>query len=439
MSLSFNQSTQFVINELSIVSKKGKLDIRGLFSELSIFDGILQPCMSGNILVEDAIGLSGELLYDGSEYLIVDISKDGNAIRMNKTFHIYKQSNREILTQSSERYVLHFASDEFIYSEQQRINKSYKDTYSNVAKTILLNELKVPKDKLTGRFEKTLGLRTLNVPVLKPFEAINWCAKRALGQNDLPDFVFFENIDGYNFVSLSTLLEDKSIFNINFSTKNIDENEGKEILGARSFEVISQYDYVQNTKSGVYAGTFTGFDLLTRQYMNKKITFNDIYSKSSHANRNPLVSNYTTRDNKTNTEMINSRKVLFPFMSGRASTEHIRENDQNSISLLETPEKWLFQRQALMQNIMAQRVKVVMPGNFAITSGYNMNLMVPSRKASVIGSDNNDYTLYGKYLVVAVRHIIKFDRHETVLELVTDSTNKPILPQSNNFGTESIF
>ena len=109
MSFSFNQSTQFVINELSIVSKNGKLDVRGLFSELSIFDGLLQPCMSGNILIEDAIGLSTELMYDGSEYLIVDISKSEGQIRMNKTFHIYKQSNREILTQTSERYVLHFA------------------------------------------------------------------------------------------------------------------------------------------------------------------------------------------------------------------------------------------------------------------------------------------------------------------------------------------
>jgi hypothetical protein len=439
MSLSFNQSTQYLINELSIVSKKGKLDIRALFSELNIFDGLLQPCMSGSIMIEDAIGLSSELLYDGSEYLIVDISKNEGAINIKKTFHIYKQSGRKILTQSSETYVLHFASDEFIYSEQQRINKSYKDTYSNVVKSILLNELKVPNNKLSGRFEKTLGLRTVNMPVLKPLEAIQWCARRALGTGDMPDFLFFENVDGFNFVSLSSLLNEKSVFDINFSTKNIDENGKDEILGARSFEVISQYDYIQNTKAGVYAGTFVGFDLLTRQYITKKITFDDVYNKLSHANQNPKRSEYTNRDNKRNTEMINSRKVLYPFMSGRSNTELVREFDSDSITALETPEKWLFQREAILQNLMAQRVKVVMPGNFAITSGYNMNLLVPSRKAAVVGDDGEDFTLYGKYLVVAVRHIIKFDKHETVIELVTDSTNKPILPQPSTSGSESIL
>jgi hypothetical protein len=126
-------------------------------------------------------------------------------------------------------------------------------------------------------------------------------------------------------------------------------------------------------------------------------------------------------------------------MSGRSNTELVREYDSDSITALETPEKWLFQREAILQNLMAQRVKVVMPGNFAITSGYNMNLLVPARKTAIVGDDGEDFTLYGKYLVVAVRHIIKFDKHETVLELVTDSTNKPILPQPSTRGSESIL
>ena len=65
MSLSLSQTTQFQINELAIVTKGGKLDIQNLFDELNIFDSILQPCMSGNVLITDAIGLSSKLLLDG--------------------------------------------------------------------------------------------------------------------------------------------------------------------------------------------------------------------------------------------------------------------------------------------------------------------------------------------------------------------------------------
>jgi hypothetical protein len=49
---------------------------------------------------------------------------------------------------------------------------------------------------------------------------------------------------------------------------------------------------------------------------------------------------------------------------------------------------------------------------------------MPSRAAKT-DSDSVDNTLNGKYIITAARHIIKGDIHETVIEVVTDSTNKP--------------
>jgi hypothetical protein len=66
MAFSIAQTTEFALNELTIVTKGGKLDIKGLFQELNIFDSVLQPCISGNILITDAIGLSSKLFFDGS-------------------------------------------------------------------------------------------------------------------------------------------------------------------------------------------------------------------------------------------------------------------------------------------------------------------------------------------------------------------------------------
>jgi hypothetical protein len=49
------QSTQFVINELKIISKKGEIDISGIFDEINIFDSLFNPCITGNILIKDSI------------------------------------------------------------------------------------------------------------------------------------------------------------------------------------------------------------------------------------------------------------------------------------------------------------------------------------------------------------------------------------------------
>ena len=79
------QTLQHTVNKLSIVSKIGEVDITGMFEELNIFDSIFNPCMTGNILINDSIGLSNKLSFDGSEILIVDIGKTSTEAVLKKT------------------------------------------------------------------------------------------------------------------------------------------------------------------------------------------------------------------------------------------------------------------------------------------------------------------------------------------------------------------
>ena len=75
MSLDVGTASKFIVNELSIVTKSGKLDISGLYEELNIFDSILLPVINGSILITDSIGLSAKLIFDGSESILMDLSK----------------------------------------------------------------------------------------------------------------------------------------------------------------------------------------------------------------------------------------------------------------------------------------------------------------------------------------------------------------------------
>ena len=91
------ESTQYVIKELVIVTKGGNtLDIRNMFEEISLFDTILFPVISGQILITDAIGLSKRLLFDGSETILIHLKKsdDTDQGTFKKAFKIYKQIGR---------------------------------------------------------------------------------------------------------------------------------------------------------------------------------------------------------------------------------------------------------------------------------------------------------------------------------------------------------
>ena len=75
---------------------------------------------------------------------------------------------------------------------------------------------------------------------------------------------------------------------------------------------------------------------------------------------------------------------------------------------------------------MNQRLKVVMPGNFDLISGTNVNITVPTISAQYSENiqDNIDKSKSGKYLIVATRQMITYDKHETIMEIATDSNNR---------------
>jgi len=420
MTTEITSTLEYEIHNLVLVTQYGNYEIRDIFLELNVYDHILYPCMSGNIVILDSTGLINKLSFDGSEFILMDISKKDKQLRRKKAFHIFKMTDRKSKSSNSESYVLHFISDEFVYSEQKIINRSFKGkAYSEIVAEILTKDLKVDNNRLTGLFHKSSRMKEVVIPSMNPLEAINWCSRRAVNSDFLSDFFFYENAIGYNFASLTELKKKDPIFDVNFTIKNIEGSKSLEMFGVRDFEIIVQYDYIKNIKSGVFAGTFIGYDPVTRTVVEQKISYDDIIGNNTF-NKNSKVVKTTNRDGKTNLQEYDSRRVVFPAALGRESNGYIRANNPSSLSLNETPEFFILQRRALLQNLFAKRLKIILPGNFSITCGVNLNIKKP--KNSTYEEDNNiDKSIYGKYLIVSTRHMIRANQHETVLELVSDS------------------
>ena len=429
MSFTVSNSTQFRIKDIAIVTKGSPqpIDITSLYEELNIFDSIFLPVMSGNILITDALGLSDKLAFDGSEVLAINIEKstDNELASFKKSFRIYKQTDRRNINQTSERYILNFVSDEFFFSEQQRITQSYETTYSNVVDKILTNYLKVEQSN-RGLLEPTSGIKKIVIPNLRPLDAVDWCAKRSIDEKNSSNYLFFRNNLGFNFVSLSTLLKKDSILNINFQPKNLStKNPLYEMSSARSFEIIVQNDIIDKTRSGVNAGTFIGFDPMTRTFGEKQISFGDVYSAMDHGNKTANFTEIFNRDNTSTVTTNDSRKVLSIFGQTRKNSNYIQSKDPQSISKVETQENFAFQRRAILKNLMSKRMKIVMPGNFELTSGFNVDFISPGFGMKRKGDEIDDESISGKHLIVATRHIITNNKHETVIEVATDSSNLP--------------
>lgn len=439
MSLTVTQSTQFVIEQLTLVlSNNQTYDLRGVYTEINLFDNLFAPCLSGNILLTDANNLSGKLKLKGDEKLRVTISKSGTTtLRFNKEFAIYSLTNKKNVNLTTTSYVLNFVSEEFIYSEQQKLSQNFTGLYSEAVTKILNNYLKVPNNSPAngkagvGIIFPSDGVQDFILPAITPFDSLNWISKRTVWKNPRgaeysPDFLFYETAQqGYNFVPLLYLMDLDAAFEINVKPKNIDENVGEEFLGARDFKVLSQFSLLDSVRDGVYAGKFIGFDTLTRTQ--KISTIKNVY-ENTVSNKKQYSSNLATdaksKDRKNFTEMTDSRIVSYPFALPRTSVQYIKDNNPEAGSVIDNTELYVFQRKAIFSNLMQRRIQLAMPGNFGLFSGRMINLNVPKFSSDDGTNKNVDKTLSGKYIITGTRHTIRYDKHETFIEVCTDRIEK---------------
>lgn len=447
MSLQIKESVQFRVEELIIVTKSGKIDISNIYEEIDIFDSLFVSVMSGRVIIRDSIGLSDKLIFDGSESLLIHIKKDDSGslnpnLNFKKAFRIYKQANRSNENFNSELYTLHFVSDELIYSDQQRITQGYDSTYTEIVMNILSDYLKVPANSMLGIYDQTEGIRKVVIPNLRPLEAIEWCAKRSTDSKQSANFLFYENNTGFNFASLSNILTLPSIHRIKFEPKNINQrNAGEEMYSARSLEIVNQTNVVEKTRSGVLSGKYIGFDFVTRMIETRDLNYNSHYESMKHGNENPNLSVIPNRANKQNVEEYDSRKAVWPFASARKYSQYIKKYDPTSIAKNDNFEDYVFQRKAIFSNLTERRLRLVVPGNFQLSSGFNVDLEIPIMGKKVPGStdDNLDKTLSGKYVIIGTRHIIGFEKHETVIEVASSSTANDIVPAGTSEQTQEIM
>jgi len=427
-SLNIRQSTDFRINELCLLTKGGKVKLNEVYEEINIYESMLAPCISGNILIRDAVGLTSKLLFDGTESLLIDIDKGEGLFRMKRLFRVYSQSDRVNINQTSESYILNFASDEIVLSEQQTLAECYKGTYTQIAQKIITSKLLVDPENLNGVFTQSLGMNDIIIPQLKPFDALNWIAKRAIDSGGQPSFMFFENVEGYNFCTLSDIMKRPVMFNVFFDVKNLQgQNIKEEMISVRAMEVMSQFDFIKSTQSGVFAGTFIGIDPLTRQVRTEIKTVDNVYNGTRIGNQNPNLPIEFNKKGQRNVDMPGSRVVVDISTAPRQTSKFIKDNDGTSIQTDDTPQKFAYARKALLQNFVTQRMKIALPGNFIVSPGRTLYMEVPTRSVNLVDSNNYDITLKGKYAILSTRHIIRYNQFETIAEVVTNSSEKPLV------------
>lgn len=406
----------FKVKKLEIVTKTNQsIDITNIYQEIIFYDSMFFPCMSGKVIIHDSNGISNSFYFDGTEILSVEMEKVDCTAKLKRNFVVYNHTDQRDINQKTTSYILHFVTKEYIDSKSLTVYGTFENLYSVVVKNILTEIMQVPEDKINFIGE-SVGVRKLVYSGKSPISCIFDCCRKAVDADESPTFMFFENIKGYNFDSFSNISKNEPIYELTYSPNGFEDTKKDSVFNIIKLDIKSKYNVLDNYKSGAYGCTAHFFLPEERKVHIQPYGISNNGNSLNQGSR-PFNPAYASSD---------SRIISFPLGEGYFPSQAsgiVREYDNSSLNSADDSSQYIIKRTSELRAYTNMRVRAVVPGNFDLTSGTIVKLNVPV-KGVTTESSLKDKQLTGNYIIVATKHIIRFNVHQTIIELCKDSTEE---------------
>ena len=375
---------------------------------IQIFEDIFSPFITGTIIFYDSLDLTSLFPFTGEETVKIKLrtpSFEGKNMVINQRFYIYKLSDRETINESSVVYKLNFISMEAIYDLNKKISQGFEGRCSDLVSNLVTKSYGLQTDKKLNVEETPNGVKFVS-NYWSPTRCIEYISDRSLNKKNSPSYVFFENRNGLNFVSLDSLYTMPVLHK--FDQNNYHDSTDI-IQNYRRIERLSipeGFDYLSGITQGMYASKQVSYDLITKKYSVKNFDMITDFKKNNHLNKFPIISNKVIR--KNHSTIFNVPKMYGNF------------NNYGDV----TDSKFSQKRISLLKQLDFYRIQIEVAGRTDYTIGQKVNLTL-FKKQPISNAESNtdliDKVLSGDYLIAAIHHSISREEHVCTMELIKDS------------------
>jgi hypothetical protein len=402
------------IDKVKITTRSGLgQDVTAQVIAIQLFEDLFSPFISGSLILRESLDLLNIFPFAGEEQLELEVStpslEKGN---IKGTFYIYKMTDRELLGEKSVVYQLHFISPEAIIDINKKVSRVFGDKPETIVDYLVRDDINGLQSKKSLKFEESNRHIKFISNFWSPIKSIHYATSGAVNQNNSPSYVFFENRDGFNFVSLESLYSSNVYQEFTYDKYTRDnrkdgsdiKNVGEDYKRIDSVSVPVVVDYLDRIRNGMFSSKMLSYDMTKKQYNVKPYTLFDNFAGAKHLNEFNVSSDKAIF--RTNSMVIDYPRANSTF-SGYGDATNYR-NEQKRISLMKSAE--------------ANKLQIVVPGRCDYTVGQKVNVrLYKVEPLSKTDTDNLDKMLSGNYLVAAVNHYINRERHECNMELIKDS------------------
>ena len=435
---------EYEIEEIKLFSSSGNIiPLDGLMMQLTLFENIFSPTMSGQITLLDTNSIVLNLPIIGQEYLsfkikTASLGSEGTDIidYTENIFSVYKIDKR-IMADSAEAIVLHFTSPEMMRNNRTRVSKSYTNSIDKIVIDVLQNEryLNSKKDLF---IEGTVGVRKMIAPNNQPFTFIQKLASESISlEHSSPYFMFYENKDGIHFRSLESLYNQPIIAKYN-TGDFVNQGDGgtvvrnvlEEYSRPLSHQIVQANDMLSNVKGGLLGSNLITYDIYKKSYNKKSFRYFQNFRDYGRISDNPIYNtNVIDEFGNTVDNFTDANIHLHP-------TSKVEENDAQYFTDVATSpyspnriENGLLHRQAKLLELkkgVSLIVEVHGLTNIAIGQTINFEMQVVGETH---GKSKADPYYSGKYLITTLRHnfsVVPSRNHTIIMTIVKDGYNEEL-------------
>ena len=403
------------IDKVRIITPTGFYqDITGQVINIQVYEDLFSPFITGSLIIKESLDLVNLFPFIGEEYVELEIrtpTLEQNNIK--GTFYIYKLGNRELLGDRSVVYQLHFISTEAISDLNKKISKTFTGKVSDLVKRFVTDKFDGMESTKSINVEPTTNSTKYTSNFWSPTQNIMHLVDNAINVNRTPDYVFFENRDGFYFISLESLYSNNVFQEFTYdkytrddlpgggSVRNVQEDY-KRII---SISIPTGFDYMDRIRSGMLASKMITYDSTKKSYVTKNYNMFQRFEQQKHLNKFPINSSKSIFRNNS---LIMTESRAFANQSGFGDVTNTRI---------------LQERNSLMKLAEANKLEITVPGRADYTVGQKIAVVL--NKIEPISDKNGDITdkmFSGYYIIAAINHYVDREKHECVMEVIKDSS-----------------
>jgi len=417
-SVGIRQAGDVEIKRIELIDVKNKnlrYNLLGSFIDLTIYEDIFSPVLSGYIAIVETQNLLSMLPIVGEEILYVEVATP-TLKTISLSFRITKVGMREHQDKKN-AYTLDFISTEGYIDLNTRLSKAYSGNTGEMVKKIFTDNFGT---KLVDSDFSDNSIKFVS-PFWGPLKIINHITSKALFPNNkliTPNYLFYQSISGHKFKSLTNLFNQNSFMEYFFdknpareklvdgtSTRDIN----REYQSIKELNFVSSQDHIKNMINGAYNNTVYSINLFRKRVESKRYSYKDNFSKTAHTDVNPMALKNES------------------YSSGHISNVAICPNLFDGIN--DIGNEITAKRIALLAQLDTYKINIVVHGRSDIEVGKMITIWMNQFK-TIDNTDINKpaYDPYysGKYLITAISHRFTFTKYETNIEAIKDSAFSPI-------------